>query len=100
MSAEIYDPRDGAFHATASMSARRFKLPFAVVPLSASEVLVAGGAEGAELFDGRSFKAVPGTFGASWAFAAATALDDGMVLITGGYDEQIRPTAGAWLFRR
>ena len=98
--AEIFDPRDGEFHVTAPMSSRRYKVTSAVAALATGEVLVAGGADIAEVFDGRAFVPVSGTLDANWSFAAATPLLDGSVLITGGYDDRIRPTAGAWLFRR
>jgi hypothetical protein len=98
-SAEIFDPRDGAFHAGGAMASPRYKVPAALALLASGEVLVAGGAAVAEVFDGRSFRTVAGTLDASWSFATATTLDDGDVLIAGGYDDRIRPTAGAWVFR-
>jgi len=66
------------------MGARR-NIQRTTVLLLTSEVLVAGGAEEAELYDpdAASFARVPGQFGDSPLFAAATRLLDGRVLITG-----------------
>jgi hypothetical protein len=71
------------------------------VPLSGGTVLVAGGAAVVEIFDPRSasFTVLPGTFGSSRFFATATALRDGRVLVTGGYDDRVRSTNGAWVVR-
>ena len=100
-SAEIYDTRRGAFDVAPKMSAPRFKLPDALVALPGGKVLVAGGAAAVEIFDPGSaaFTVLPGTVGASWSFATATLLRDGSVLVTGGYDDRIRSTSGAWLVR-
>jgi len=100
-SAEVFDPATGAFSATTPMSAARFKLPDAVTPLPTGEVLVAGGGDRAEVFDPATedFRITAGDLGADRAFATATLLPDGGVLIAGGYDPTISPTAGAWLFR-
>lgn len=100
-SAEVYDPAAGTFTATDRMAAARFKLPDGVAPLPTDEILVAGGGDRAELYDPAAglFRGIAGDLGASRAFVTATALPDGSVLIVGGYDPAIAPTAGAWLYR-
>jgi hypothetical protein len=100
-SAELYDTPRGGFGVAPKMSASRFKLPDALVALPDGKVLVAGGAAAVELFDSRSatFTVLPGTLGSSWSFATATPLRDGTVLVTGGYDDRIRSTSGAWVVR-
>lgn len=100
-STEIFDPVEGAFSTTASMTAARFKLLDAVTTLPTGEVLVAGGGERAELYDPATdgFDVVAGNLGAARAFATATQLPDGGVLIAGGYDPTIKPTEGAWVYR-
>lgn len=100
-SAELYDARRGSFEVTTKMSLLRFKLPDALVTVTDGRVLVAGGAAAVELFDSRSasFTVLPGTFGSSWFFATATTLRDGSVLVTGGYDDRVRSTSGAWVVR-
>jgi hypothetical protein len=100
-SAEVFDPTTGTFSAVNPMNAARFKLPHAVVLLRTGEVLVAGGAERAEVYDPgtRRFRTSPGNVGADLSFSTATLLRDGRVLIVGGYDSRIQPTTGAWLYR-
>ena len=100
-STELFDPETGRFAPGATMSEKRFKIPDAVVPLLDGEVLVAGGGDRPEVADpaGESFRQVEGAIGAAFAFAVATRLPDGEVLITGGYDSRIRLTAGAWIYQ-
>ena len=100
-SAEVYDAVSGAFTATDAMAAERFKLPDAVAVLPDGRVLVAGGSRRPEVYDPRSqtFGPVAGAVGSDWAFATATTLLDRGVLVTGGYDSAINPTAAAWLYR-
>jgi hypothetical protein len=84
--AEIFDPHTNKFTAVADMELPRFKLPGATASLKNGEVLVAGGAAEVEIFDsatGRFSRA--GSVAEPHFFAAATLLDDGRVLITGGY---------------
>ncbi|MFN0098650.1 MAG: Kelch repeat-containing protein [Gemmatimonadaceae bacterium] len=100
-SAEVFDPTTGTFVAVNAMNAERFKLPHAVVLLRTGEVLVAGGAERAEVYDPATnrFRISAGSVGADLSFSTATLLRDGRVLISGGYDSRIQPTTGAWLYR-
>lgn len=99
---EIYDARAQTFAVTTAMSAPRFKIPDALAALPGGEVLVAGGAFRAEVFNPttRTFRTVDGTFGASRAFSTATVLRDGSVLVAGGYDERIRVTGALFIYRR
>ncbi len=103
-SAEIYDTATGKFSATGTMSAARFKLPYAAVLLNNGTVLVAGGGSFAEVYDETkgSFSRVEGNLGAARFFASATVLPDGYALITGGYAESgggLPSTAGAWIYK-
>ena len=100
-SAEVFDPATGVFSAVAPMSTTRFKLLDAVTSLPTGEILVAGGGEQAEIYDPatESFHVAAGDLGADRAFVTATLLPDGGVLIAGGYDPTISPTAGAWVYR-
>lgn len=99
---EIYDPRARTFAAAIDMSAPRFKLPDAVATLPGGEVFVAGGALSAEVFEPatKSFRTVPGSFGAGRSFSTATVLRDGRVLVAGGYDDRIRVTGALFLYLR
>lgn len=99
-SAELWDPATGAFSPTGSMRQERFKLPDAVAVLGTGAVLVGGGGERGEVYDPETetFRAVEGNLGAAWAFATATPLPDGGVLIVGGYDAGIQLTDRAWVY--
>ena len=103
-SAEIYDSATGRFSSTGTMSAARFKLPYAAVLLDNGTVLVAGGGSFAEVYDESkgSFSKVEGSLGAARFFASATVLPGGKTLITGGYAESgggLPSTAGAWIYK-
>lgn len=96
--AEIYDPAQGSFVQTGVMASTRYKLSDALVALPDGRVLVAGGGVTPELFDpttGR-FASVDGRLQGVHAFATATLLAAGGVLITGGYDEGIHLDDRAW----
>jgi hypothetical protein len=61
---------------------------------------VAGGAPRPEVyrFGSRSFESVRGSLDATRLLLAAAPIDGHRVLLTGGYDKAIRPTAATWLF--
>lgn len=100
-STEFYDPAVGRFTAGPEMEWRRYKLPGAVALLPSGKVVVGGGAARVELYDGETgrFAATAGSLDGDREFATATLLTDGTVLIVGGYDENIRTSAAAWLVR-
>jgi Galactose oxidase, central domain/Kelch motif len=100
-SAEIYNPATGTFAAAGDMNSPRYKLQGTVVLLNNGKVLIAGGANRAEVFDPSKnrFSYVQGDMGTSRLFAAATRLRNGKVLITGGYHGENQVSAQAWLFR-
>jgi hypothetical protein len=99
-SVEVYDPAAGRFSSAGRMASQRYKIQRTTVPLLTNEVLIAGGADQAELFDPAAvtFERVPGQFGDSPLFAAATLLLDGRVLITGGYGLHSFARPNAWLY--
>lgn len=101
MSAEIYDPVKSTFRATGNMNSPRYKLQGTAVLLSNGKVLVAGGADRAELFDpaGNTFSYVAGDMETPRLFATATHLKNGQVLITGGYHPGNVVTSNAWVYR-
>jgi hypothetical protein len=100
-SAEIYDSTKGEFKAIGDMAMARFKLANAVVPLRNGKILIAGGGERVELYDPatRTFSTVKGQMDTARFFSAATLLQDGRVLITGGYDNDNRAGTGAWIYK-
>jgi hypothetical protein len=86
--AERYQPRTNRFVAAGTMHAHRFKIGQSAVRLPNGDVLVAGGADRAELYDAAHdrFRLIDGSMGNARNLGAAVLLDDGSVLIAGGYD--------------
>lgn len=99
--AEIYDPRIGRFTPTASLNDSRFKLPDQAVTVDSGEVLIAGGSKRIEVYDPRNAKFVvaSGQLSNDWHFMSETRLKDGRVLLAGGYPDDDRATAEAWIFK-
>ena len=100
-SAEIYDSTKGEFKAIGDMRVARFKLASAVVSLRNGKVLIAGGGEQLELYDPASntFSTVKGRIDTARYFSAATLLQDGCVLITGGYDNNNGAGTKSWIYK-
>lgn len=100
-SAEIYSLESGTFTATANMNSPRYKLRGTAVLLITGKVLVAGGASRAEVFDPSTgtFSYAAGDMGTPRFFASATRLQNGQVLIAGGYDENNKVSSNAWVYR-
>ena len=100
-SAEVYDSAKGTFRAIGDMSLARFKLASAVVSLRNGKILVAGGAEFLEIYDPSTngFTRVRGELDSARFFSAATLLQDGRVLITGGYDNRGNSGAKGWIYK-
>jgi hypothetical protein len=97
---EVFDPPTGRFSPGPELNAARYKIVDAAVVLPSGAVLVAGGPARAELWQpgvAGGFRALDGALDAGRSFATATLLEDGSVLVLGGYDHRIRPTAAAWL---
>jgi len=101
-SAEIFDPRSGKFTLlTGRMDSGRFKLPPEAVRTAGGATLIFGGAPGGVLFDehSRGFVSVPGTSETERFYPTATALQDGRILLAGGYPKHSdAATALAWLY--
>jgi hypothetical protein len=99
-SSEIFDPSTGTFSPGPSLAHPRYKLAESTIRLGSGDYLVTGGAPEPELLSvaDLAFEPVSGSLGATRLFLAAAAIDDTRVLLVGGYDRAIRPTAQAWLF--
>jgi hypothetical protein len=99
-SAEIYDWKSAKFTPIPSMASQRFKFPGAVVRLGSGNILVCGGGRVIEVFDFlmKHFKSV-GKFDQSYYFATASVLNNGTVLILGGYTDTLQATSAAWIFK-
>ena len=93
---EVSLPRDAFDPSTARRAITVFGTDY--VQLGSGDVVVAGGAPTPEIYDAREgvFRSVQGTLGATRLFLTATGLDRG-VLLVGGYDLRIQPTAAAWV---
>ena len=99
-STELYDPATRAFQRGPELAAARYKLFDAVTRLTSGEILVGGGDERVEVYDPTmgTFRTTAGDVGVGRAFATTTLLADGRVVIVGGYDASITPTAEAWVY--
>ena len=98
-SAEIYDPKTGKFTAASPMNDSRFKLPDEAVQLATGRLLIAGGSSQAEIYDPAAGKFVvaPGGIGKPWHFMTETRLQDGRVLLAGGYANDPEATGQTWI---
>jgi hypothetical protein len=103
-SAEIYNPVTGRFNAIGEMPTIRYKHPGTSILLPSGKALIAGGAVNAVIYDSQTnaFSVVAGTLGTnrlSRLFSTATLLNNGEVLITGGYGLGQNVSAAAWLYK-
>jgi hypothetical protein len=100
-STELYDPLSRTFSPGPRLRLGRFKHARSSIPLPDGRVLLAGGGPQAEVFDQveGGFRVIPGDVRMAGQFSASALLNDGQVLITGGYGNNISPTASAWMFR-
>ena len=99
-SAEIYDWRSGKFTPIPAMADQRFKFPCAVAQFGSGNILVCGGSKTVELFDFllKRFRAVA-EFDHPYYYSTASLLNNGTVLIVGGYTDTIQSTNAAWIFK-
>ena len=83
------------------MNSARYKLHDALVVLPNGKVVVAGGAQFVDVYDPvtGTFSTAVGSLDVARYFATATLLQNGKVLIVGGYRMGIVSTAGAWIYQ-
>lgn len=100
-SAEMYDPARGEFVRIGEMQFPRYKHEGTSMLLPDGRVLLAGGANAVEVFAPAlgSFQAVAGARDLPGQFSATALLQDGRVLITGGYGGSLESRRGAWIYR-
>jgi hypothetical protein len=96
--AEIYDPETDEFRRTGNLDRARYKLRGTSVLQENGSVVVAGGADGPEVYEPLTgeFARLSGSFGRTPLFAAAARVRGG-VLLCGGYSREGGPTDDAWL---
>jgi hypothetical protein len=99
-SAEIYDPVTHQFTSISNMNYPRFKHKEMSILMPDNYVLIVGGSDKAEIynFNTGKFTPVQGNLGPTRLFSCATLLNNGEVLITGGYDEYISAISKSYLF--
>ncbi|MCE9600960.1 MAG: hypothetical protein K8S21_01940 [Gemmatimonadetes bacterium] len=100
-STEFFDPTTGSFAPGPTMRLARYKHTGSSILLPSGDVLIAGGAPQAEVFDPRrgAFTLVEGDGPLTGQFSAVASLGAGGVLITGGYGRGSGPRAAAWVYR-
>jgi len=100
-SAEIYDPHTGKFAPASSLHDSRFKLPDAAVQLDSGQLLIAGGSKEVEIYDPATgkFLLASGQMNDGRHFMTETKLNDGTVLLAGGYPDNPEATAQTWVYR-
>ena len=86
-STERYLPAENRFVAAGTLNTKRFKLRDAAIRLRNGDVLIAGGSEQVELYDAAHdrFRTVGSPMENARNLSSAVLLDDGSVLIAGGY---------------
>ena len=96
---EIYDPVLATFSSAGNMNLPRYKHNGTSILLENGNVLIAGGANRAEIYNPKTkaFTMVAGSMKTRRLFSCATLLANGNVLITGGYDENQKTSANAWI---
>ena len=98
-STEIYDFKTGTFTRTSDMNGKRFKLADAAVLLGDGNVLIGGGNRQIEIFDVQNQRFIlSDKLDDDYFYSVLTLLQDGHVLITGGYNSNIQPSNRAWLY--
>jgi hypothetical protein len=82
------------------MNLSRYKHNGTSILLRNGSVLIAGGANHAEIYNPtiKAFTIVTGSMGTRRLFSCAAFLLNGQVLITGGYDEDQIVSGNAWIY--
>ncbi len=98
---EIYNPKTKTFAKIGEMNLSRYKLQGTTVLLKNGKILIAGGANQAEIFNPttKTFDVAAGKFETARLFATATLLQNGQVLIVGGYDNNNAVSEQAWIYK-
>jgi len=98
-SAEVFVPGKKEFQQVGEMNSTHFKHQSVALP--DGRVVVIGGSKSVEIYDPstRRFEVAAGDLGKPLYFPSATVLDNGRVLISGGYDRDNAATNSAWILQ-
>jgi hypothetical protein len=98
---ERYTLSTGRFVPVSDLQHARFKHADAVIGFEDGTFLIAGGNAAVELYSpAAGISKVVATLESPHYYATATFLPDGSVLIAGGYDEALKATNKAWIWRK
>lgn len=101
--AELFDPLTNTFRMIESkMIKARFKISNAADVLENGDVVIAGDGKYVEVFNtgNENFSTAQGTLKKAWMYPTVTILSGDRILITGGYDQRMATTDGAWIYKR
>ena len=100
-SAEIFDPAKKQFSwMECAMIKSRFKITNAGDVLRDGTVVIAGDGKYVEVYDPEknNFFTAEGNVDKGWMYSTVTVISEDQVLITGGYDGNMKTTNGAWVY--
>jgi len=98
-SSEVYDVSTGKF-SVIEMNNERFKLQEGIVSLSNGNILIGGGNKTVEMYNPSENKfTTMGELDDENYYTCLTLLNNGKVLITGGYNNKIVTTSSAYIFQ-
>jgi hypothetical protein len=101
-SATIFETTSGKFmRLTNQMAKSRFKISNAGDLLPDGKAVIAGDGKYPEIYDpaDETFHTISGSLGQELMYPTVTAMNDGCVLICGGYDDSMKSTSRAWLIK-
>ncbi len=99
---ELYNPETNSFKLLKEkLTDSRFKITNAADIRPDGKVIIAGDGKYTEIFDivSKDFYTPRGSLGNSWMYPTVTTLQNGNVLVCGGYDGNMQPTNKAWIYK-
>jgi hypothetical protein len=99
-SSETFNQQLDKFIFSGNMQKERFKITNSVVLLQSGNILIVGGDKLSEIYNvkEKSFSTVDGEMDTARFYSTSTLLNNGCVLITGGYDYHGLSTSITWMF--
>jgi hypothetical protein len=102
LTCELYNPETDSFKLLKEkLTDSRFKITNAADITPDGKVIIAGDGKYTEIFDNLSkdFFTASGSLEDSWMYPTVTTLQNGNVLVCGGYDGNMQPTNKAWIYK-